>query len=327
MKSVARPFALAAFAAMLLPAVPAAAQDLAPLQDRVLRLERSLNDLKAHVLGGRPLPADSNRAAPSAAPRGGDSVGLKVQALEEEIRSLTNRIEEVDFTVRRLNDRMDKLVADIDFRLTAIERNMAAGGQAPIPGTSSGATPGEAGDGSNSASSGATGPRNLGTVSQDAVDRVPNPDAGSENGEGRTAAAPRPPVNTDTAGLGPREHYDAAFDLLRTKRFDEAEAAFADFIQRYPEHELAGNAQYWLGETYYVRQDYEGAAGAFLEGYKKYRGSSKAPDNLLKLGMTLTRLDQKKDACAVFDELRDRYPDAGRAINRRAEIERQNAGC
>lgn len=329
MRSAVRPFALAAVAAMLaLPAVPAAAQDLAPLQDRVQRLERSINDLKAHVLGGRPLPSDSAGAAASAPPSGGDApaAGLKVQALETEIRELTNRLEEIDFTVRRLNDRMDKLVADVDFRLTAIERNLAAGGTAPPS-----AGEGPAGDGSNSSAGGvAPGPRNLGTVSPEALERVPAPAENGDRGTGGNAAlaAPALPVETpDAAGGTPQEVYNAAFDMLRSKRFGEAESAFSDFLASHPEHELAGNAQYWLGETYYVQQDYEGAAGAFLEGYKKYRGSSKAPDNLLKLGMTLTKLDQNKDACAVFDELRDRYPDAAQTLLRRADSERRRAGC
>lgn len=323
MKYVARSFAMAALAALLLPAsAPAQAQDLAPLNDRVQRLERSVNDLKAHVLGGRPMPAGTQTPAPSAA-AGGDSASLKVQALEEEVRSLTNRIEEIDFTVRRLNDRMDKLVADIDFRLTSIERNMAAGGPQPA----AGATPGEDSDGANSSMGGAQGPRNLGTVSPEAVERIPRPEAGAESGAAETAAVAKPPAGTAAAAGTPREEYEAAFGLLRSKRFGEAEDAFTAFLQRHPDDELAGNAQYWLGETYYVQQDYEQAASAFLEGYKKYRGSSKAPDNLLKLGMTLTKLNQNKDACAVFDELGDRYPDAPRTITRRAEIERKKAGC
>ncbi len=138
------------------------------------------------------------------------------------------------------------------------------------------------------------------------------------------AAVPAP-----TAALEgtPEQRYDVAFGLLQSKRFGEAETSFEQFVADHPDHELAGNAQYWLGETYYVQGDYERAASAFLEGYKNYRSSSKSPDNLLKLGVTLVILNQQADACAVFAELKDRYPNAQNSIKRRAKREAQKAGC
>ena len=67
-----------------------------------------------------------------------------------------------------------------------------------------------------------------------------------------------------------------------------------------PQDYLAGNAQYWMGETYYVRGRYQDAAVTFAEGYQKYPTNSKAPDNLLKLGMSLGQLGKKADACVAF---------------------------
>ena len=60
-------------------------------------------------------------------------------------------------------------------------------------------------------------------------------------------------------------------------------------------HKLAGNAQYWLGETHYVRRDYKAAATAFLNGYTTFENSPKAPDSLLKLGMTLVVMGEKEN--------------------------------
>lgn len=342
MKVGFRKLVLGAAASLVLAtgAGPSVAQDLAPLQDRVDRIERALNDLRrfVHRGDGASGSAATAPAAPSAA-TGGEAVGLdaKISALESEIRALTNRVEEINFTVRRLDDRMNRLVEDIDFRLLAIERNMAAGG-APAPRDGSAA----AGDGapqarSSSSSAGATQPRSLGTVRQESVDRIP---AGN-NGEAGDAAGgvQRQPIGSSSARTAavtppvsalegtPEQRYDAAFSLLQSKRFTEAQAAFQSFLQDHPKHELAGNAQYWLGEAYYVQKDYERAASAFLEGYKSYRTSSKSPDNLLKLGMTLAILNQTSDACAVFAELQDRYPNAQNSIKRRAKRERQNAGC
>lgn len=307
---------------------PVAAQDLAPLQDRVERLERALTDLKFFVHRGKPSPSSQSRNGnggatvienDSASPAGADG---KIAALEAEIRSLTNRVEEINFTVRRLDDRLARLVEDVDFRLNAIERNMAAGGDpsAATGGNAAAAVP----------QAGASQPQSLGTVSQDAVNRVP---AGTATATqpvqqpAQSVARATVPAPTEALQGTPEQRYDAAFGLLQSKRFGEAEASFEQFVADHPDHELVGNAQYWLGETYYVQGDYERAASAFLEGYKNYRSSSKSPDNLLKLGVTLAILNQKADACAVFAELKDRYPNAQNSIKRRAKRESQKTGC
>jgi len=303
------------------------------------------------VLGGRALPTapasgqDSGSASPSTVVERADAAGLtlKINALEEEMRNLTNRIEEVDFKQRRIDSRMTKLVEDVDFRLTAIERNMAA---APAPASNSGALAGTAGNG-GAVDGASQGTRVLGQVTPEDVARLPQGGAPAGTGvQVKSAAPPAPsvgqvavaPAATGAAGAGttinqaqssgePKDEYIQAFGLLQAKRFAEAEQAFAAFLERHPEHELSGNAQYWLGESFYVRQDYEAAASAFLTGYQKYRTSTKAPDNLLKLGITLVVLDQKQDACAVFKELADRYPTAASSIKRRMLREKEKAGC
>ena len=106
-----------------------------------------------------------------------------------------------------------------------------------------------------------------------------------------------------------------------------AERGFKAFLQSNPKHTLAGNAQYWLGETYYARRDYQNAMTAFAEGYKVYRSSPKGPDNLLKLGVTLAVLGRKPDACAVFAKFSQDYPRATDLQKRRVEQERQKNGC
>lgn len=318
---------LVVVAALCVAAAPAAlAQDLAPLNDRLQRLERSVNDLKAHVLGGRNLP-QSETVAQTVPVATGDPAGLslKLNALEGEVRSLTNRVEEVGFKLRRMESRLDQLVKDIDFRLSAIERNMSApSAAAPAP-SSDASQPFSSPSNSSGQQGAAPGPQILGQVTPQQLSRVPDIEPEPSQEETRTAAAPAAP--TVPTEEGPGSLYDHAFNMLQAKRLAEAEQGFSTFLEKYPEHELAGNAQYWLGETYYVQQKYEDAASTFLDGYQKYRDSSKAPDNLLKLGVTLILLEQNQDACAVFAELADRYPNASDGIKRRAANERQKAGC
>src|SRR6185312_7199494 len=110
-----------------------------------------------------------------------------------------------------------------------------------------------------------------------------------------------PPPAQQAASTGSADDlYHTAFKMFQDGDYAGAERDFRAFVQRYPKHVLAPNAQYWLGESYYARRDYQNAMTAFAEGYKVYKASAKGPDNLLKLGMTLAVLGRKSDACAVF---------------------------
>ena len=109
--------------------------------------------------------------------------------------------------------------------------------------------------------------------------------------------------------------------------FAGAEGALRSFVSANPDHRLSGNAQYWLGETFYVREDYLTAARTFAEGYTTYPQSDKAPSNLLKLGMSLDALGRTEDACITFTRLREEYPDAAANILSRGEREHQRLGC
>lgn len=101
-----------------------------------------------------------------------------------------------------------------------------------------------------------------------------------------------------------KDQYKFAFNLLRKARYQEAEIAFKDFLNSYADDPLAGNAQYWLSETYYVRKDFMQAAQSFFMVYKKFPTGVKAPDSLLKLGMSMAALGKTKEACTTFGKLR-----------------------
>lgn len=124
-----------------------------------------------------------------------------------------------------------------------------------------------------------------------------------------------------------QESYDTAYGLLGQGRFDEGEAAFRDFLRVHPEHKLAGNARYWIAETLYARQRYQEAATAFLEAWQADQRGAKAPDNLLKLGMSLQRLEKKPEACASFQKLLSDYRGALPRLRAAASRERSALGC
>jgi len=178
-----------------------------------------------------------------------------------------------------------------------------------------------------------TAPGTLGTLPANA----PLPQAPAGAAEAAAAAAGQSTAPAATAnqnpssivlpGNTPQEQYDYSTGLLQRGAYAEAELALKAFVAQHPKDPLAGNAQYWLGETYYARSDFQNAAVTFAQGYQKYPKSSKAPDNLLKLGMSLGQIGQKDNACTAFKQLAKQFPTASAAIKDRAARAQQRYGC
>jgi tol-pal system protein YbgF len=120
--------------------------------------------------------------------------------------------------------------------------------------------------------------------------------------------------------------YKSANEALLRRQFPEAEAGFRGFLAKYSDHSLAGSAQYWLGETFYQQGETKQAAQNFLEAYKKYPKSRRAPDSLLKLGMALNKMGQREQACAALNSVSTEFPRAVEA-KKRATAEYKRAGC
>ncbi len=125
----------------------------------------------------------------------------------------------------------------------------------------------------------------------------------------------------------PRKLYDAGYNYLISNDYASAETTFKTFLRNYPQDELSGNAQYWLGETFFARGDYRQAANEFLKGYKSYKQSQKGPDNLLKLGMSLHRLGQSEAACQTYTELKSKYSNLPGHVMRHLSREQKAAAC
>jgi tol-pal system protein YbgF len=124
----------------------------------------------------------------------------------------------------------------------------------------------------------------------------------------------------------PEALYEKYYETLLRRQFGEAEAGFRAFLQKYPDHSLAGSAQYQLGETFYAQGEFQEAARNFLQGYKTYPKSRRAPDSLLKLGLSLRKLDQRDQACAALASVATEFPRAVEA-KKRAQAELKRAGC
>lgn len=146
-----------------------------------------------------------------------------------------------------------------------------------------------------------------------------NQQAAAASQDGVEQVSLQPPDSPDAL-------YKSANEALLRRQFPTAEAGFRNFLDKYPDHSLAGSAQYWLGETFYVQGDVKQAAQNFLEAYKKYPKSRRAPDSLLKLGMSLAKLGQQQQACAAFASVGSEFPRAAE-VSKRADAEAKRAGC
>lgn len=332
-----------AIAAAPPPAQAQSDRELRNLTQMVERLQRELSDLQRQVYRGeapeRPPERIEAEVEPMADPRetpitqaAAARLQSRLDSIEQQIQNLTGQIEETRHQLRQVDDRVERLVADVDFRLRELEEaGTGAGAVADAP---EGADVEEPALGLAEAGRGADGdavadgeaPQTLGQVSQDAVDSLRRErEERAAAGEAQTAAAPADGYELPDGD--PNEQYQHAFNLLRQADYAEAEQALRAFVDAHPEHDLAGNATYWLGETHYVRGQYDQAAVTFAEGFQSYPDGGKAPDNLLKLGMSLAQIDRMDDACGIYAELLDRYPEAPGNILQRARREQAGLGC
>ncbi len=134
-------------------------------------------------------------------------------------------------------------------------------------------------------------------------------------------------VARETPTNNAETEYQTAYGYLLQQDYGAAQTAFSEFLKRYPNTPLAGNAQYWIGETHYVRGAYKNAAVAFLRGYEKYGDGNKGPDSLLKLAFSLGKLRQTAAACSSLRELGKRYRSAPQPLLTRATAEMRRLRC
>src|SRR6266851_2343286 len=125
----------------------------------------------------------------------------------------------------------------------------------------------------------------------------------------------------------PRDEYDLAYGYVLRKDYALAEDGFRGFLSKYPSDRLAGDANYWLGESLFQRQRFRDAAEAFLNVSTKYESSGKAPDALLRLGQSLAALGEKEAACASLGEVLRKYPRASAGVKQGVEREQKRVRC
>ena len=289
----------------------------AELRKRVRQLEEQLLDMQVMIGTLQSMSRSGGARAPMGPVQGGSVSDSKMRQLETQIQALTAQ-------VQRLSNRLNGRRGDAGGVVAAPERRYAGSAASSSPQLRSSAVPYQApppaatttvaGFGSTTVT-----PSAGRTLGRDGIADYLARDQAPAASSARRRIVP--------GGGDPKDLYETAYGYLLQQNFGSAQTAFSDFLDLYPNDPLAGNAQYWLGETYYVRSKYRSAAKAFLKGYRTYRRSSKAPDSLLKLAMSFDRLGQKEAACSSYGELKAKFPRAPSHVKNRAQSEAKRLGC
>ncbi|MEA3149105.1 MAG: hypothetical protein QOD56_44 [Gammaproteobacteria bacterium] len=208
----------------------------------------------------------------------------QVEALRNDVRSMHNDVDQLSHSLDLAHKQQHDLYADLDQRMKTLEARGAAGGSSTPSG---GAAGGSAGGGPAAAAALAAGAASS-AQSGDVADKV---------------------------------SYQAAFDLLKAGQYDRAIAAFQSFLSTYPSSPLADNAQYWLGEAYYVNKSFPESLAAFQRVVANYPLSRKLPDALLKMGFCYYELKQFSVARDVLTQVTMQFADspAGKLAQQRLD--------
>ncbi len=285
---------------------------------------------------------------------------VRIQQLQEEVRQLNGRIEEMSYQLLQMQEQLRKTQEDNEFRFQDLEKKKrtevddTAGKPAVAanrPGSSApAATPGATDDvariidqppasGAGAPASGgraAPPPTTLGSID---FDQAGNARGASRNQANNSAGLP----GVDTGAQSPRaggqdqqqtaslgsenDAYKIAYDHVLAGDYPLAEKEFSSYLAAYPKGAKAGDASFWLGEAQYSQGKYTDSAKTFLNAHQSFGKSAKAPEMLLKLGMSLAQLDNTETACATLREVSKRYPNAPKAVLSKSASEQKRLAC
>ena len=246
---------------------------------------------------------------------------LKLSEIESQFQQLTNKFEEINFKLDKLSNRLSKVQADNQIRFQDLENSFSfENGTKKITNKKE--------DDKDKILPGSSQPQDLGsisykdTTSQESTQQTQSIDTTAtivtENFQSEEKILPKE---------SPEKQYEFATSFLKVGDYSTAERAFREFVTTNPEHNLAGNAQYWYAETFRIRQLYTDAASAYLEGYQKYPKGEKAPVNLLKLGVSMVQIGEKDQGCKMINGVEKQYPNANQSVIQKAKYESKKFEC
>ena len=219
---------------------------------------------------------------------------VQISQMDETLRHAVGRMDMIEHQLKTLEDKINMINKDIDIRLKMIEGKPIEGG-------------------------GLSNQEPIKKFDAPVAEGAPTSVVGGAISKGDKL----PDVKTKSAD----EIYQEGLDAINGGKNEEATDKFTSFLTKFPDHKLASNAQYWLGESYYGRKDYAKAAVAFAKGYEKYKDGNKGADNILKLGLSMQMLGKKEEACTAFVNLPKEFPNASQNLKDRAGKAAEELAC
>jgi len=244
---------------------------------------------------------------------------LKLSDIEQQFQELTNKFEEINFKIDKLSGRISKNQADNQLRFQDLEKVRLSGRLQPTDIVS---------DQSEKQLPGTSEAQILGRISdEDLKNTQIVQDTQSVESTGTVVTEKYISEEKILPEGTPKEQYDFALSFVKVGDYETAEIALREFVNTNAKDDLAGNAQYWYAETFRIRQLYQDAASAYLDGYQKYPNGPKAPVNLLKLGVSLVQIGEKDQGCSMITGVSKQYPKASQSVLQKAKYEEKKFDC
>ncbi len=248
---------------------------------------------------------------------------LKLSEVEKQFQELTNKFEEINFKIDKLSSRLSKVQADNQLRFQQLEDKKISSDLVNLQSETTSTQ-----DDKEKILPGSSEPQDLGSISyKDSEPKLDNQQTQSVETTASVVTENFVIEEKILPDVGAKDQYEFATNLLKVGDYNTAERALKEFVVSNPEHDLAGNAQYWYAETFRIRQLYTDAASAYLEGYQKYPKSEKAPINLLKLGVSLVQIGEKDQGCLMITGVQKQYPDANQSVLQKSKYEEKKFEC
>ncbi|OLP53621.1 tol-pal system protein YbgF [Rhizobium rhizosphaerae] len=315
--AVAATIGVLAFSASVLPVT---AMPLSALIDRALHR----NEAPAPAPAAPVIKVQSSEAG-------------RIGQLEEQVRSLNGRIEEMSFQLLQMQEQIRKFQEDNEFRFQDLEKGGGAApkkksaletprtqDQASVPATESPAAAAGREPGASASSTTGSEPTDLGQIILDSEGQTLSATA---NPQPAAPTQPTTPSKRTAALNSDADLYQSAYGHVLSGDYSVAETEFRDYLDSFPKSEKAADASFWMGEAQYSQGKFSDAAKTFLNAHQTYGKSPKAPEMLLKLGMSLAKLDNKETACATLREVTKRYPKASPAVKAKVTSEQSRLAC
>ena len=249
---------------------------------------------------------------------------LKLSEIENQFQELTNKFEEVNFKLDKLSNRLSKVQSDNQLRFQQLENKKITALTTEDENKITSSTTVL----DDKVLPGSSEPQDLGSISyKDTETNLSTQETQSVESTGSVVTEEFRSEEKILPSETPEKQYEFATSFLKVGDYNTAERAFKEFVDTNPNHELAGNAQYWYAETFRIRQLYTDAASAYLEGYQKYPKSEKAAINLLKLGVSLVQIGEKDQGCLMITGVKKEYPDAKQSVLQKAKYEEKKFEC